>query len=185
MGNIFFKDGSRYTEEQLVSFGIQLTDIQQYGYKELNTNLPTGYNPIFEQAVDNGTAILGGVPVVIWLFIENDISDIKKALKSQIASTRYKHEISGCVWQDKPVKTTRESRATMPNVDLWIDGDYWKFDDGTFQQLTKLQYIDMLSHIHSYVQEQYRKEQIIVSLIDTSTTIDELRGINLNWESII
>lgn len=116
--------------------------------------------------------------------LETDIDVVKNNLKSVAAAERYNKEKSSVTIKVKEVdmsfSTSRENRNQF-NTILATIGDgviNYKYIN-TFYELQLSDFQSIVSAINNYVQQQFDWEMSIFQQIDTATTIEQLKTIEI------
>lgn len=139
----------------------------------------------FQQAAGPFRTFDNNIAVPSYTVQDLDINIIKGNLKQLAASERYRKEVSGSntVVQGSTVTldTSRDGRNIfVQKLMLMSDTDTvnWKFPE-TWLTLTKQDLANVVSTGAAYIQSQFNWEQDISAQVDSATTIEELRLINI------
>ncbi len=115
-----------------------------------------------------------------------DILVVETDYPSLIASTRYQHEVKGCVWLDQYIidtsregqnKVQRESAAVERG--LREDNTSWKLYDGAdgkvkFRQTTNTEILDISAVVYYYVKACFNREDVLLTAYNNGTLTDSM-----------
>jgi hypothetical protein len=127
----------------------------------------------------------GDIALGTYQIVEKDIENVKKDLKSKLASNRYRKETAGVKTVVQGIEVTIDTRRGerdifLQKLMLMQDGSTvdWKFPEG-WLTLTKQELIGIVGVGANYVQTQFNWEASVSNQIDSATTLQQLDAIDI------
>jgi hypothetical protein len=145
----------------------------------------TPYNPRIQYLDGPYWDYSTGVAVGTFVARDNPIESTKAYMKSIVATNRYNKEVAGTTANIQStvvsIDTDRTTRNMFFQKYVLMGADdvvSWKFPEG-WLTLTKTDLGDIVAAAVNYIQIQFDWESIVVTQIDSATTLAELAAINL------
>lgn len=111
-----------------------------------------------------------------------DPAQAKAHKRQALSDARYQAEIGGTTFNGIPLRTDRQTQATLTSAMLFAQADAnfttdWKLGDGQFITLDAATVIGLAGAVLSHVQTQFTREKDLNALVDSATTAEELNTI--------
>ena len=172
----------RYGKASLAKAGLSTNNDNIYEVIDENAS----YDPLTQIALDSGEVEeRNGFYFVKWTIENRNIDEIKKEMKAALANIRYEKEISGTETADgTKVLTNRESQASTnfiynALVNNVIVSTQWKSPNG-WVEVTATEMLSIVTALNEHISNCFEAEQTVSTAIDSATTVNDLRAINLN-----
>lgn len=176
------KTGKRYNQSVIEqAFGpVENLSLESLGVYVLSDEIPE-CNKMFYTYFDRGIDASGSDFSIRWGRTERNIEDIKPAMKASLAAKRYGIETGGITVGGKKIITDRDSQYMISGAVNAVNLDplriiKFKTAEG-FIELNKDAIIFLASAVADHVQACFAREADLTSLVDNSTTFDELKSI--------
>jgi hypothetical protein len=194
LGPIFWRH--RFIQSELdeleVDYTVSPTDPN--GYVKINDELEiypvTGldipaHDPIYEQLSGPFWTFENNVANGTYGVTSIELTAVKNTLKAQAAAERYKKEIAGTKvtiqGTEVSVATDRDARNVYAHKLLTLgDNDIaqWKFPE-SWLTLSKQELAGVLNSINAHVQQQYDWENTVITQIENSETVEQLKQVTI------
>lgn len=184
---LFWRDGRRWTAEQLYRYGVAEGREAEAGFLPLDAAQPA-HDPLFDLPVDRGTIIEAVGARIDWEIVDRRLDAVCADLKAKVADLRWQAETGGMKVNGVLIQTDRESRGNLTGAALRADRALrngtayevrWKAADGwaVFDASTILAVAEAAE---AHVNACFVREAEIVAQVDAAVTIDDLRAIDLS-----
>ena len=153
-------------------------------------NVPEVREPLLPFQIHNGATldVSGAEPVAYYSAVDVDLETARADALQRAAVERYAREVGGTTLPDNtPLATDRDTQGKLIAVRIKAleDNAYtvnWKGETG-FVTLDAPKIIFIADTIQTHVQAQFDWEMAQTALIETATTVEELRDIVTAWGS--
>lgn len=129
----------------------------------------------------------GGVPEEIAYTPppEPTLEQAKGAQKEHMRDLRKAAEASGTTWNGHPVGTARRDQAAIALAARAADADgtytaVWRFEDGTFMELTAAEIQSLADTVRKHVQTAFDTESVKAAEIDTKKAVSTVEAVT--WD---